>query len=207
MLLEQTITSFLDDLASDAPAPGGGAAAALSGAMGAALVSMVCRLTIGKKKYADVESEMKAALERSEELRKKLMQYAEEDAEAFGTVGKAYGMPKKTEEEKAARSKAIQEALKVAEAAPMKTAEACAEVLELSALIAEKGNKNVISDSGSAAMLAIGGLMSAAYNAKVNLNWIKDEEFVKRESEKLQKILDKGIKAKEKALAFVDERM
>jgi len=207
MLRGQTLTDFLDGLASKAATPGGGAAAALAGAMGAALVSMVCNLTIGKKKYADVEEEMKAVLERSEALRARLLDLVEEDVTAFDKVSAAYRMPKGTDEEKAARSAAIQEALKIAEVTPMKTAEACADVLELSVIVAEKGNKNVVSDAGTAAMMAVGGLFSAAFNVKINLAGIKDAAFVEQETERLKKCLDRGVAAKEKALGLVDQRM
>ncbi len=207
MFREQTLAEFLDGLASKAATPGGGAAAALAGAMGAALVSMVCNLTIGKKRYADVEDEMKAVLERSEALRAKLLDLVEEDVTAFDEVSAAYRMPKGTDEEKAARSAAIQEALKIAESTPMKTAETCADVLELTVIVAEKGNKNVVSDAGTAAMMAIGGLSSAGFNVKINLGGIKDAAFVERESKRLELCLDRGVKAKEKALSFVDARL
>src|SRR5688572_16114784 len=100
---DASIEKFLDELASQNATPGGGSAAAIMGAKGAALVSMVCNLTIGKKKYADVEADMMAVLEKSESLRKQLTGMIEDDVSAFGTVMGAYGMPKETDAEKAAR--------------------------------------------------------------------------------------------------------
>ena len=111
MAANETIETFLDGLASSAPTPGGGGAAAISGAMGAALVSMVCNLTIGKKKYVEVEADLKQVLEKSEALRKTLTGMIADDVEAFDAVMGAYGLPKTTDEEKAARAAKIQEVL------------------------------------------------------------------------------------------------
>ena len=195
MLVDLTLRDYLDRLASGAPTPGGGAAAALTGAQGAALVSMVCNLTIGKKKYADVEEEMKEVLAKSESLRAKLTDLIDEDAAAFDKVSEAYGMPKGTDEEKAARRAAIQEALKVAEAVPMETVEACLEVIRLAIVVAEKGNKNVVSDAAVAGILGHAGLLSAADNVRINLNLIKDEAFVEKESEKLDAFMQAAKEA------------
>ncbi|NPA91804.1 MAG: cyclodeaminase/cyclohydrolase family protein [Chloroflexi bacterium] len=197
MLIDLTLRDYLDQLASAAPTPGGGAAAALTGAQGAALVSMVCNLTIGKKKYADVEEEMKQVLAQSETLRAKLTELIDKDAAAFDKVSEAYGMPKSTDEEKAARRAAIQEALKGAEAVPMETMEACLEVIRLAIVAAQKGNKNVVSDAAVGGILAHAGLLSAADNVKINLNLIKDETFVEREQAKLDALLDEAKKAME----------
>ncbi len=203
MLVDLTIRDYLDQLASGAPTPGGGAAAALTGAQGAALVSMVCNLTIGKKKYADVEAEMKDVLQKSESLRAKLTDLIDEDAAAFDKVSEAYGMPKSTEEEKAARRAAIQEALKIAEAVPMRTVEACLDVIRLAIIAAEKGNKNVVSDAAVAGILGHAGLLSAADNVRINLNLIKDEAFVTREREKLNAFLQ----AAEEAMAELEKTL
>ena len=119
MIKQSAIDKFLDDLASQNATPGGGSAAAIIGAMGAALVAMVCNLTIGKKKYADVEGEMRALLERAEALRHRLTGMIEDDVKAFDAVMGAYGMPKETDAEKASRSAAIQEALKLATDVPL----------------------------------------------------------------------------------------
>jgi formiminotetrahydrofolate cyclodeaminase len=177
MIKDKPIQHFLDDLASKVPTPGGGSAAAIMGAMGAALVSMVCNLTLGKKNYAAAEEEIKAVLERSESLRTLLTDMIRADVDVFGMVMEAYGMPKETEEEKQARSIAIQAALKAATDVPLACAKASTEVIGLSRIVAEKGNKNVVSDAGVAALAGHAALKSAALNVYVNIGAIKDETF------------------------------
>ena len=140
-LTQQTVTEFLDALASNAPAPGGGSVAALSGALGAALLSMVCNLTLGKKKYAAVQDDIAALVEQTEALRHRLTDLLEADVEVFTGVSAAYKMPRKTPEDKAARSAAIQEALKAATQVPLDVAKACVEVLDLCTQAAEQGNR------------------------------------------------------------------
>jgi len=190
MLTEKPVTTFLDELASSAPAPGGGSVAALSGALGAALVSMVCNLTVGKKKYADVQEDIKALLGQSEVLRKELVELLEADVQVYTEVSRAMKMPRATEEEKAARTAAMQRALKAATDVPMQVAEACVEVMELCRPAAEKGNVNAVSDAGVAVLMAEAGLRSAALNILINLAWIKDEAFVAENRAKLDALLE-----------------
>lgn len=172
------VQQFLDELGSGQPTPGGGGAAALMGATGAALVSMVCHLTLGKAAYAAVEAEMRTTLAQAETLRSRLTGMMQADADSFGQVMAAYGLPKDSDADKQARSAAIQAALKAATAVPLACAAACAEVIALSAIVAEKGNKNVISDAGVAVLAAYAALQSAALNVQVNLHMIKDADFV-----------------------------
>ena len=176
-LTQQTVTDFLDALASNAPAPGGGSVAALSGALGAALLSMVCNLTLGKRKYAAVQDEIAALVEQTEALRHRLTGLLQADVEVYTGVSAAYKMPRKTPEAKAARSAAIQEALKAAAQVPLDVAGACVEVLDLCTQTAEQGNLNAVSDAGVAALMAEAGLRSAALNVIINVNAIKDEAF------------------------------
>lgn len=190
MLTEKPVTIFLDELASSAPAPGGGSAAALSGALGAALVSMVCNLTLGKKKYADVQEDIEALLSQSEALRKELVELLEADVQVYTEVSKAMKMPRTTEEEKAARTAAMQKALKAATEVPMRVAEACVKVMDLCRPVAEKGNVNAVSDAGVAVLMAEAGLRSAALNVLINLAWIKDEAFVAENRAKLDALLE-----------------
>ncbi len=190
MLTEKPVTAFLDELASSAPAPGGGSVAALSGALGAALVSMVCNLTVGKKKYADVQEDIKALLAQSEALRKELVQLLEADVQVYTEVSRAMKMPRATDEEKAARTVTMQKALKAATDVPMQVAEACVEVMELCQPAAEKGNVNAVSDAGVAVLMAEAGLRSAALNILINLAWIKDEAFVAENRAKLDALLE-----------------
>ncbi|WP_020179507.1 methenyltetrahydrofolate cyclohydrolase [Methylopila sp. M107] len=175
---DQALGAFLDDLASERPTPGGGGAAAISGAMGAALVSMVCNLTIGKPKYVEVEADLKAVLEKSEKLRAELTKAIEDDVQAFDAVMGAYGLPKgENDEAKAARTAKIQAALKEATDVPLECAKLCAEVVKLAEETADKGNLNVISDAGVAVQSAYAGLLSAALNVRVNAASIKDRDF------------------------------
>lgn len=165
----QTVEEWLDALASDAPAPGGGAAAAMNAAVGAALVSMVCNLTIGKRRYADHEQTMTAALERATTLRADALRLASEDAEAFEAVTAAYKLPKATDSEKDARTAAIQSALLGAADVPLRTAELAAEVVELAGRILDGANVNVLSDVAVAASSARAALEAATINVEINL--------------------------------------
>jgi formiminotetrahydrofolate cyclodeaminase len=189
MIAEQTLRRFLDELASSAPTPGGGSAAAIMGAMGAALVSMVCRLTIGKKDYEPVEAAMRAALGEAEALRQRLTAMIAEDVEAFDALMAAYKLPRATEEEKTVRSRAVQEALKQATDVPLACAQACAQVIELARRVAPTGNRGVISDAGVAALAAHAALRSAALNVRINVPSIKDPEFVRSRRARLDELL------------------
>jgi len=177
MAENETIQNFLDGLASSAPTPGGGGAAAISGAMGAALVSMVCNLTIGKKKYVEVEGELKEILSKSEALRAELTGMIADDVTAFDAVMSAYGLPKETDAQKAARAEAIQAALKTATDVPLACCRACRAVIDLAETVAEKGNLNVISDAGVAVLSAYAGLRSAALNVYINAKGLDDRAF------------------------------
>lgn len=190
MAANATIRDFLDGLASAAPTPGGGGAAAISGAMGAALLSMVCNLTIGKKKYAEVEEALKGILVRSEALRATLTAMIADDVEAFDAVMGAYGLPKGTDDEKAARAARIQEALKVATDVPLACCRACREVVDLAQAVADKGNLNVISDAGVAVLSAHAGLRSAALNVYVNAKGLDDRAFAEERLTELERLLD-----------------
>jgi formiminotetrahydrofolate cyclodeaminase len=171
---DQTVGAWLDALASDAPAPGGGAAAAMNAAVGAALVSMVCNLTIGKPRYAEHEATMTAALERATVLRSGALRLAGEDAEAFSAVTAAYGLPKATDDEKAARTAAIQAALVGAADVPLRTASLAAEVVELAGRILDGANVNVLSDVAVAAASARAALDAAVVNVEINLGAMND---------------------------------
>ena len=193
-LTEKPVTNFLDELASNTPAPGGGSVAALSGALGAALVSMVCNLTLGKKAYAGVQDEINDLLAESEALRQELTDLLEEDVKAYTGYSKAAKMPRGTEEEKAERQVVMQAALKVATDVPLTIAEAAVKVMDLCMPAAEKGNKWAVSDAGVAVLMAEASLRSAALNVLINLGSLKDEEFVADRRAKLDSLLEgKGI--------------
>ena len=179
-LANMKINSFLSELASSSPAPGGGSVAALSGSLGAALTSMVCNLTVGKEKYKDVEDEIKKTLKVSEKLRNDLTDLIDRDTLAFNDVIKAFKMPKETEEQKKKRSQAIQEGYKKAAQVPLETAHICEEILDVALVAAEKGNKSSITDAAVSALMAQAGVKGAVLNVKINLSSIKDEVFVKK---------------------------
>jgi formiminotetrahydrofolate cyclodeaminase len=207
MLSEKPVQTFLDELASSAPAPGGGSAAALAAAIGAALVSMVANLTVGKSKYADVQDDIERILARSEELRYRCVALLEKDVEAYTGVSRAYKMPRDTEEQKAARSAAIQDALKGATIVPMDLAEACVEILELCPESAEVGNVRAVSDVGVGALVAEAALRAAALNVWINLGSIKDQAFVEREGKRLDDLLHGKADLKEAIFKDVKSKL
>lgn len=176
--LEEPLRSYCDALASGRPTPGGGSAAAVVGALGSALNSMVANFTVGREKFAAVEPEVRALLERSERLRAELQRLTQADTEAYGRVAAAQKLPRDTEEQKAARSAAMQEALKAAAQVPMATLQACHEVLKIAAELVEKGNPNLITDVGVAARFALAAMECATLNAEINLIHIKDRAYV-----------------------------
>lgn len=202
-----TIQTFLTELASAAPTPGGGGAAAISGAMGAALVSMVCNLTIGKKKYVEVEAELKDVLAKSEGLRVVLTGMIGEDVQAFDAVMGAYGLPKATDDEKAARAEKIQAALKTACDVPLACCRACRAVIDLAAITADKGNLNVVSDAGVAVLSAYAGLRSAALNVYVNAKGLEDREFADERLKELEDLLSDAGALTEKVYAVVKAKV
>ncbi len=206
-LTDKAVSQFLDELASSAPAPGGGSVAALSGALGAALVSMVCNLTVGKKKYADVEQDIKAILEKSESLRHKLVDLLQADIQVYTAVSQAMKMPQATEEEKAARSETLQKALKAATEVPIQVAEACAEVITLCQPVAEKGNRNAVSDAGVAILMAEAGLRSAALNVLINLGWIEDQSFNSKKQRQLDTLLEGKPALRDQVYEYVVEKL
>jgi formiminotetrahydrofolate cyclodeaminase len=197
MTANSSIQTFLDDLASERPTPGGGGAAAVSGAIGAALVSMVANLTIGKKNYEAVWQDLEAVNAKAEALRTELIRAIDEDVVAFNAVMGAYGLPRATDDEKAKRAAAIQAALKDATLAPLRAVKACFEVIRLSAAAAEKGNLNVISDAGVAVLSANAGLRSAALNVFINAKAIKDRDFAEKQIAEVNALLAQAAETTE----------
>ncbi len=186
---DQSIQFFLDELASKSATPGGGSVSALMGAQSAALISMVCNLTIGKPQYAEVEVEMQALLQKSEALREKLTGLIKADVEVFNRLMTAYSLPKETDEEKVARTEVIQAILKAATQVPLDCARACAEAIDLSRCAANKGSLGVISDAGAAVMAGYSGLKSAALNVYINTGSLKDRSFAEAKLLELETIL------------------
>ena len=204
---EESLASFLDQLASSAPTPGGGSVAALCGAISAALSSMVANLTLGREKYRNVEPQIRAALERSEQLRQRFLQLIDEDIAAYGALSAAYRLPKSTVEEQAARSNQIQAALTGAAEAPLRMAEQARQALELCQTLAAIGNHNVISDVGVATITASAALESGALNVLINLKTMKDRGLATQLSQRLSAAQEGADALRLAILTAVREKM
>jgi methenyltetrahydrofolate cyclohydrolase len=204
---DKSVQLFMDELASKAATPGGGSAAAVMGAQAAALVSMVCNLTIGKPKYAEVEVEMQALQKKSEALRENLMGMIKADVDVFNRLMATYALPKDSDEEKSVRSSAIQVVLKEATDVPLACAHACAEAIGLSRIAAEKGNLGVISDAGVAVMAAYAGLKSAALNVYINTGSLKDRVFAEAKLAELEAVLKGSDIAVEEVYQMVKAKL
>ena len=175
MIGEQTIDRFLATLASDSPTPGGGAVAALAGATGAALIEMVCNLTIDKKNYENAWDRMREIQAEAEHVRSELVALADRDATAFDGVMEAFRMPKDTEEQKAARAEAIQRGYLAAAQVPLEIARASASLMPMALETVERGNVNAASDGVSAAQMLFAGTECAIYNVQINAAALKDQ--------------------------------
>ena len=187
-MLDKSCKDFLTDLASKEPTPGGGGAAALAGAIAAALTSMVSNLTLGKGKFAAVEGKIRPILVSAEILRTRMLALVVADAAVFENFMRAYRLPKSTEEEKRARSESIQIAAYDASEVPLKIADSCLDILHISSQLMRVGNPSAITDATVAALLARAALRSACYNVHSNLLLLKDKEYVEKTEEHLQKI-------------------
>jgi glutamate formiminotransferase/formiminotetrahydrofolate cyclodeaminase len=197
-------SSFTEELAAPTPTPGGGSAAAYAGTMGAALVAMVAGLTIGKKKYAEVEAEMQAIRVIAENLRKELGQAVGDDAASFEVLMATFKMPKDTEEQKSARNAAIIQATLNAAHIPLHVAEDVVKVMELALKCAQRANLNAISDSMSGFAMSRAALTAAGYNVRININSLEDKSAgnkmlkelatLEKEADKLEKEIRKVMK-------------
>ena len=185
MYLDRPLREYLDDLASAQPTPGGGSTAALSGAMGAALVCMVARLTLGKAEYATVSLEVEGIIQRAEALRARFQALMAEDMAAYGKLSSCFKLPKATGEEKVARTRAIQASLVDAALVPLEMAERAVELIGYCQRIAEVGNKNVLSDIATAATLTLSAVSGAAWMVRVNVESLKDLEQAEALKERL----------------------
>jgi formiminotetrahydrofolate cyclodeaminase len=177
MITEDSIEKFLDDLAGSAPTPGGGSAAAVMGAMGAALVAMVCNVTLGKKGYEAVEAEMSAVRDEADIVRRRLTASVAEDVAAFDSLMAAYKLPKATDDDKIRRAAAIQAALRRATETPLDCARAATQVIKLARRASEQGYAAVISDGGVGVLAGYTALRSAALNVYINAPSLKDRAF------------------------------
>ena len=178
MLTELTIKDFISKVISNDPVPGGGSVSALNGALAAALSAMVANLTVGRKKYAEVNDLMQELSTRFEKLSQKLIEDVDRDSDAYNRVFAAFKLPKETDEEKQLRSEAIQKETKYAAQVPMEVARAVYEVLPQIDAIAQKGNSNAVTDACVSMMCARTAILGALLNARINLTSSKDEAFV-----------------------------
>ncbi|QEK13082.1 cyclodeaminase/cyclohydrolase family protein [Crassaminicella thermophila] len=197
MLVDMNLKAFLDKTASSDPVPGGGSIAALGGAISAALTEMVAALTIGKKKYVEVEEEMKEVAKAALEFRNKFVDDIDRDSDAFNEVMAAFKLPKETEEEKEKRKAAIQEATKKAALVPLEVAKDAFKIMEVIEKVVVKGNQNAVTDGAVAAMMARTAVLSALYNVKINLGSIKDEAFVEKVTKEVE-VLEANVEKVEK---------
>ncbi|MCI9311414.1 MAG: cyclodeaminase/cyclohydrolase family protein [Lawsonibacter sp.] len=192
-LAELKTAEFVDLLASDAPAPGGGSAAALEGALGAALTAMVCGLTVGKKKYAEFQELAEEAQKKATDLKARFVDVMDRDTEAFNVVSAAFGMPKATDEEKAARSAAIQKGLEGCTKTPFEMMELAVETLELTASILGKSNDSAASDLGVSALSLRAAIQGAWLNVLINIGSLKNKELAEDYRAKGEALLAKAL--------------
>ncbi len=197
-LTEMQTKEFINILASEAPAPGGGSAAALAGAQGCGLGAMVCALTIGKAKYAEYEEINKAAQQKLQALKDKFLTAMDEDTETFGVMTKVFAMSKTTDEEKAARREAMQEALKICTRIPMEMLGYSLEALQAINTIVGKSNQSASSDIGVAALNLGAAVRGAWLNVMINIGGIKDEAFVKERKEKGSRQVEEAVALSQK---------
>ena len=206
-LFDSSLNEFLAQLASKEAVPGGGSVAAVSGAMAAGLITMVCALTIGKQKYAEVEDDVRALQDRAESLRQELQELAEADADAFRRLSVAYKLPRETSADVAIRRDAIQQATRIATDVPLRTARAAANVLPLCQPAAEKGNSAAISDVGVAALLAQAAVRSALLNVNINLHSLEDAIYVRKTRAQVQEITASLHEDTEAIMALVNAQL
>lgn len=207
MYADKTIREFLDEAAAGAPTPGGGSVAALTGSLGAALLSMVCNLTMGRAKYRDVELDIQALLGETEALRWELLDLVDGDIQAYSKLAEAMKMPRTTDEEKMVRTAAVQDALVTATDVPLEIARRCGRLVDLAVPIAEKGNDNAVSDAGVGALLAEAALRGALLNVKINLGLIKDVDYVTKTHEAVAECSEGKSELKDKVMAIVGQKL
>ncbi len=202
-LVDMEIKDFMDELSRDSPAPGGGSVAAINGALGASLASMVANLTYGKKKYKDFWEDMLRIGKEAQELKYKFLKLVDEDTKAFDAFMAALKLPKKSEEEKRIREEKIQEATKNAIEVPMQTLKLSKDIMELADELADKGNVNAISDAGVAALSGYTAAYSAYLNVMINLGGLSDKDYKEKTAKEAEELLNEIAKKKEEILEKV----
>lgn len=203
MMLDKSCKEFIDVLSSAAPVPGGGGASAFVGTIGMALGSMVGSLTLGKKKYADVQEDIKVLLEKSDAIQKELIALVDKDAEVFEPLSKAYGLPKETDEQKAHKDKVMEEALDLACSVPMKIMEKALEAIKLHEEYAAKGTAIAISDVGVGVLFCKSALLGASLNVFINTKLMKDRNNAEVLNSRAERMIDEGTEKADKIYADV----
>ncbi len=206
-LIDLDVKKYMENLASNLPAPGGGSASALAGAQGISLVMMVAELTVGKEKYRDWEAYCQKAISDGTVIQTNFLKAIDDDTDAYNKVGAAFKLPKNTDEEKAARSRAIQDATVLATRVPLRTMEISLEALKVAKSLIGKSNPNCSSDIGVGALNLKSALMGAWLNVKINLPGIKDEALRNELFEKGQSMLEEGNKIADKCYEIVEEEL
>nr|WP_273701848.1 cyclodeaminase/cyclohydrolase family protein [Tepidanaerobacter acetatoxydans] len=204
-MADKTCNEFVNELASKSPVPGGGGAAALVGAIGVALSSMVCNLTTGKKKYAQFEDDIQDILKKAQELQNSLMQMIDEDAENFLPLSKAYGMPKGTEQERKLKEETLEKALKQACEVPIKIVKACYDAIKLHAELVDKGSRLAISDVGVGVQCLRAAIISGQLNIVININSIKDSVYVDRIKKEVMPLVKEGVNLADEVYEKVEQ--
>lgn len=203
-IAEKSCIGFVEELSSKAAVPGGGGSAALVGSIGMALGSMVCNLTIGKKKYAEYEEQVKVILEKAGKLENDLLDMIDKDAECFLPLSKAYGLPTSTEEEKAIKSETMEKALKVACEVPINIVRASYDAIKLHEDLVDKGSRLAISDVGVGVQCLRAAILSGQLNVIININSIKDKEYVEKVREEVNRLVEEGVKICDEVYAKVE---
>ncbi len=202
-MLDQTCSAFIEVLASKAPVPGGGGAAAMGGAIGMALSNMVGNLTVGKKKYADVEGEVKELIAKGDDVIAKLKRLVDQDAEVFEPLSKAYGLPKSTPEEAKYKEETMEKCCIEACGVPMEIMRASFEGIKIHARMGEIGTMIAISDVACGVVFLKSALIAGSLNVIINLNTIKDQAFVAATRKEMEDLLNTGSKMADDTLALV----
>lgn len=198
-----SVKEFIDKVTGNDPVPGGGSVSALNGSLAASLAAMVANLTVGRKKYAEVNDEMEQISARMTEQSAKLLADVDRDAEAYDRVFAAFKLPKETDEEKAVRKEAIQRETKYAAEVPMEVARTASELLPMIDAVARRGNSNAVTDATVAMMCARTAVIGALLNVRINLTSITDEAFVKTMTEEADRLETAAVEAEHKLLEYV----
>lgn len=207
MIAGKTIGDWTEVLASKEPVPGGGGASALGGVLGAALGQMVANLTVGKKRYADVEEEMQQSLIRLRRLQEELMALADQDAEVFAPLARAYKMPSETEEQKEEKARVMEERLLAASLVPLQMMEKASAVLNILEELEKKGSRMAVSDVGVAVQFARAALLGAVMNVYINTRSMEDREKAAKLNERAGQLIAEGVKKADAIYQRVQERL